>query len=162
MNQTQAALAVAVPSKQGEARWWFGALAEIKATAAQTSGQFTLVEVSCAPGYQGVRHVHHREDEAFWILEGDVTLDIGGTVIEATSGDYAFGPRDIPHSFSVGDKGCRMLFILTPGGFEDLVMATSEPAATRTVPPLTEEMPSMEQMQQMQAVVARFGGEILP
>jgi len=148
-----------VGNGDGEARWWFGALAEIKATAADTGGQFTLVEVTCGPGYEGVRHVHHREDEAFWVLEGEATLDIGGTVIEASAGDYAFGPRDIPHSFTVGDTGCRMLFILTPGGFEDLVMATSEPAQSRTVPPPPEEMPDMAQLQ---AIVAKFGGEILP
>lgn len=154
----QAATVSAVQSGEGEARWWFGALAVLKATSADTAGQFTLVEVTCGPGYQGIRHVHHREDEAFWVLEGDVTLDIGGTVIEATAGDYAFGPRDIPHSFTVGDSGCRMLFLLTPGGFEDLVMATSEPARSRVVPPPPDEMPDL---QQLQAVVAEFGGEIL-
>lgn len=159
MAQAETLKTAAVAGGEGEARWWFGALAEIKATAADTGGQFTLVEITCGGGYEGVRHVHHREDEGFWILEGDVTLDIGGTVIEATAGDYAFGPRDIPHSFTAGDNGCRMLFILTPGGFEDLVMATSEPAQSRTVPPPPEQMPDMDKLQ---AVVARFGGEILP
>ncbi len=159
MAQTETLKTAAVAGGEGEARWWFGVLAEIKATAADTGGQFTLVEITCGGGYEGVRHVHHREDEGFWILEGDVTLDIGGTVIEATAGDYAFGPRDIPHSFTAGDNGCRMLFILTPGGFEDLVMATSEPAQSRTVPPPPEQMPDMDKLQ---AVVARFGGEILP
>lgn len=159
MAQTETLKTAAVAGGEGEARWWFGALAEIKATAADTGGQFTLIEITCGGGYEGVRHVHHREDEGFWILEGDVTLDIGGTVIEATAGDYAFGPRDIPHSFTAGDNGCRMLFILTPGGFEDLVMATSEPAQSRTVPPPPEQMPDMDKLQ---AVVARFGGEILP
>lgn len=154
----QAATLSAVQNGEGEARWWFGALAEIKATAVDTAGQFTLLEVTCGPGYEGIRHVHHREDEAFWVLEGDVTLDIGGAVIEATAGDYAFGPRDIPHSFTAGDKGCRMLFILTPGGFEQLVIATSEPAGDRVVPPPPDEMPDL---QQVQAVVAKFGGEIL-
>lgn len=159
MAQAETLKTAAVAGGEGEARWWFGALAEIKATAADTGGQFTLIEITCGGGYEGVRHVHHREDEGFWILEGDVTLDIGGTVIEATAGDYAFGPRDIPHSFTAGDNGCRMLFILTPGGFEDLVMATSEPAQSRTVPPPPEQMPDMDKLQ---AVVARFGGEILP
>src|ERR1700716_2388396 len=62
----------------GEARWWFGALAEIKATAADTGGQFSLVEVTVAPNDPGVRHVHHNEDEAFWVLEGDMDLEVGG------------------------------------------------------------------------------------
>jgi hypothetical protein len=40
-------------------------------------------------------HVHHREDEAFWVLEGEVTFEVGGKTIEASAGDFVFGPRDI-------------------------------------------------------------------
>ena len=61
----------AVRSDEGEARWWFGSLAVIKATAADTGGQFTIVEVTEPPGAEAPLHVHHREDEAFWILEGE-------------------------------------------------------------------------------------------
>lgn len=150
--------AVAVATGKGEARWWFGMLAEIKATAADTGGQFTLVEVTCPPGYQGVRHVHHKEDEGFWLLEGQMNLEVGGKQIDMHPGDYAFGPRDIPHRFAAGDAGCRVLFILTPGGFENLVMATSEPARARTVPPPSDEMPDIARLQ---AILAPFGGEIL-
>ena len=100
--------AVTVAAGKGEARWWFGQLAEIKATAADTAGQFTLVEVTCPPGYRGLRHVHHKEDEAFWLVEGDMVLEIGGTPIQMHPGDYAFGPRNIPHSFSAGEAGCRV------------------------------------------------------
>lgn len=149
---------VAVVTGAGEARWWFGALAEIKATAADTGGQLTLVEVTCPPSYQGARHVHHNEDEAFWVLEGDMTLEVGGKHTEMRAGDYAFGPRDIPHSFTTGDAGCRVLFILTPGGFEGLIMATSVPAEARTVPPPSDEMPDIARLQ---GIVAQFGGEIL-
>jgi len=150
--------AVAVANGKGEARWWFGALAEIKATGANTGGQLTLVEVTCPAGYQAVRHLHHNEDEAFWLLEGDMDLEVGGKQIEMHAGDYAFGPRNVPHSFHAGDAGCRVLFILTPGGFENLIMATSEPAQTRTVPPPSDEMPDIAQLQR---IVAQFGGEIL-
>ncbi len=137
---------VAVPGGEGEARWWFGALAVIKATSADTGGQMTIVEVTEAPGAEAPLHVHHREDEAFWILEGDVTLEVGDTTIEAHAGDYAFGPREIPHRYTVGDAGCRMLFICTPGGFEDLVIGMSEPAATRTLPPPSDEEPDWERV----------------
>ena len=150
--------AVAMAKGTGEARWWFGTLAEIKATAADTGGQFTLVEITAPPNARGVRHVHHNEDEAFWVLEGDMDLEVGGNQIEMHAGDYAFGPRDIPHSFTTGDAGCRVLFILTPGGFERLIMATSAPAQARTVPPPSDEMPDIARLQK---IVAQFGGEIL-
>ncbi len=143
--------ALAVRSDEGEARWWLGALAVIKTTAADTGGRLTLVDVTDPPGVAAPLHVHHREDEAFWVLEGEVKVEIGGKSIEASAGDLVFGPRDIPHRYEVGEAGSRMLFILTPGGFEDLIRATSEPARTRTLPPADHPMPDEEQMMAAQA-----------
>jgi len=154
----QASEALAVANGAGEARWWFGSLAEIKATAANTGGLCTILEVTCAAGYEAPLRVHPREDEVFWILDGQVTFEVGATTIEAGVGDYAFGPRGMPHRFKVGEQGCRMLFILTPGGFEDLVMATSVPAATRSIPPQDGPPPDMDRIR---AIVATFGNELL-
>lgn len=137
---------VSVRADEGEARWWFGALAVIKATAADTGGRFTIVEMTEPPRAEAPLHVHHREDEAFWILEGSVTLEVGGTTIEAKAGDYAFGPRGIPHRYLVGDDGCRMLFICAPAGFESLVRGMSVPATSRTLPPPSDEEPDWEQV----------------
>lgn len=145
---------LAVGKDEGEARWWFASLAVIKATAADTGGQMTIVEISEPPGAEAPLHVHHREDEAFWILEGDATFEVGGQTIQASAGDYLFGPRDVPHRYTVGDAGCRMLFICTPAGFEDLVREMSEPADSRTLPPQSSEEPDMERV----AAVARANG----
>ncbi len=148
---------VAVRSDEGEARWWFGGLAVIKATAADTGGQMTIVEVTEPPG-EAPLHVHHRDDEGFWILEGDAIFEVGDLTIEAHAGDYVFGPRDIPHRYTVGDAGCRMLFIMTPGGFEDLVIAMSEPAGSRTLPPPSAEEPDLARIA---AIAKAYGGELL-
>ena len=150
--------AARVGSDEGEARWWFGALAVIKAGAADTGGLMAIVEVTEPPGAEAPLHVHHREDEAFWILEGDVTLRVGDEVIEAHAGDYAFGPRDVPHSYRVGPAGCRMLFICVPGGFEGLVRDMSRPAGSRTLPPPSDEMPDMERIA---AIARNHGCELL-
>ncbi len=159
MQDTQQALEpVVVRKNEGEARWWFGALAELKATAADTGGQMTIVEVTEHPGAEAPLHVHHRDDEGFWILEGSATLEVGDRTIEAGPGDYAFGPRHIPHRYSVGDAGCRMLFILTPGGFEDVVIAMSEPAGARTLPPPSSEEPDMAAIK---SIAEAHGAEIL-
>ena len=147
-----------VASDEGDARWWGPGLAVIKAGAADTGGQMTIVEVTEPPGAEAPLHVHHNEDEAFWVLDGDATFQIGETILEAHAGDYAFGPRDIPHRYTVGDAGCRMLFILTPGGFEDLVIAMSEPARARTLPPPSTEEPDMVQVE---AIAEARGGEVL-
>ncbi len=158
INRDQTLKPVAVARDEGDARWWLGSLAVIKATAADTGGQMTIVEITEAPGAEAPLHVHHREDEGFWILEGDVTFEVGGTTIEAHAGDYVFGPREIPHRYTVGSTGCRMLFILTPGGFEDLVIVLSEPAASRTLPPPSEEEPDWEQVA---AIAMAHGTEML-
>lgn len=149
---------VVVRSDEGEARWWFGSLAVIKAAAADTGGQMTIVEITEAPGVEAPLHVHHREDEGFWILEGDVTFEVGDATIQAHAGDYVFGPRDIPHRYTVGDAGCRMLFIMTPGGFEDLVLEMSEPAGSRSLPPPSDEEPDWERIA---AIAEAHGAELL-
>ncbi len=158
MGRVQTLKPVAVAQDEGEARWWFGSLAVIKATAADTGGQLTIVEITNPPGFAGPLHVHHREDEGFWLLEGDVTLEVGDTTIAAHAGDYAFGPRGIPHRYTVGNAGCRMLFIFTPGGFEELLIATSEPAGSRTLPPPSAEAPDLARIA---AIAKAYGNELL-
>jgi quercetin dioxygenase-like cupin family protein len=160
-DEAQSLEPLAVRKGEGEARWWFGALAEIKATAADTAGQMTIVEVTEPPGAEAPLHVHHRDDEAFWILDGEVTFEVGDATIEATAGDYVFGPRDIPHRFTVGDQGCRMLFILVPGGIEDVIRATSEPAPSRTLPSPPEAEPTAEEVERLKAIVREHGYELL-
>ena len=79
MTQTTQTLPPAVTrAGEGEARWWFQCLAEIKLTAAQTGGLLTIIEITEPPGSEAPLHVHHRDDETFWILEGDLTIVVGG------------------------------------------------------------------------------------
>jgi len=160
-TQAPALQPLAVRKGEGEARWWFGALAEIKATATDTGGLMSIIEVTEPPGIEAPLHVHHRDDEGFWILEGEVTFEVGDETIEASAGDYVFGPRDIPHRFTVGDRGCRMLFMLVPGGIEDVIRATSEPAARRTLPPPPEAEPTPEEIERLKAIVKEHGYELL-
>jgi mannose-6-phosphate isomerase-like protein (cupin superfamily) len=139
---------------EGEARWWFGALAEIKLSAEQTGGRLSVLEITEPPNAEAPLHVHHRDDESFWIVEGDVTFEVGGTTVHARAGDFAFAPHAIPHRYTVGSEGCRMLFIMTPGGFEQLVRDMSVPAQARALPPAVAEEPDWEHI----AAVAEAGG----
>ncbi|HVM34606.1 MAG TPA: cupin domain-containing protein [Actinomycetota bacterium] len=158
MAQVKTLDPVAVPRGQGDARWWMGNLAEIKVTAAETGGLLTVVEITEGPGAGGPLHVHHREDEAFWILEGSATFEVGEEVIEAGPGDFLFGPRDVPHRYTAGPDGCRMLFVFTPGGFEELLLATSEAARERTLPPPSAEEPDFEALL---PIIHKYGCEVL-
>src|SRR5581483_8158198 len=105
--------APAIRLDDGEAHWWWGWLAVIKLTGAQTNGGLTVVEVTIPPGRMCPPHVHHREEETFLVLEGSATYQIGDQEIDARPGEFIVGPRDIPHRFKVGEDGARVLFLLT-------------------------------------------------
>jgi len=92
------------------------------------------------------------------VLDGEVEFEVGGTKIVAGPGTILFGPRDVPHRYVVRRGPARMLFLLTPGGFEELVRATSEPAAERRIPHEGEGLPDFETLP---TVVQRFGCELL-
>lgn len=157
-QDTQMLEPVTTRAGEGEARWWFACLAEIKVTAEQTGGLLSILEITEPPNADGPLHVHHREDEGFWILEGSATIEVGDTTIEVGPGDFAFGPRGIPHRYTTGPEGCRMLFIMTPGGFENLIRDMSVPAERRTLPPESDEEPDWERIA---AIAKAHGGELL-
>ena len=145
----------------GEAWWWLGMLATIKATGEQTGGQFSLVEILAPDGFGSELHVHHREDEGFYILEGEMTFYVGDQVIKAHPGSYLFGPRNVPHAFTVDSGPARLLFVLSPAGFEGLIREMGEPARSLTVPSQLDEEPDEAEMVRMAAIGARYGAEIL-
>ena len=145
---------------EGETWWWFGGLATIKATGEQTGGHYSLVEVLFPEG-DGVLHVHHFEDEGFYVLEGEMTFYIGEQTIKAHPGSFLFGPKDVPHAFRVDSGPARLLFIFSPAGLEGFIRESSEPARTLDVPPQQEEPPDPAEMEQLAALAARYGGEIL-
>ena len=146
---------------EGEAWWWIGMLATIKATAEQTGGQYTLVEILAPEGFSSPLHLHHQEDEDFYILEGEMTFYVGDQTIKAQPGSFLFGPKDVPHAFTVDSGPARLLFILSPAGFEDLLRDMGEPARALTLPPQPETSPSEAEMQQMAAMAAQHGVEFI-
>jgi quercetin dioxygenase-like cupin family protein len=96
----------------------------VRATAQTTNGAFGLIEhLTMPPGFASPYHTHRQEDEAFYVLEGQMAFVCDGTWTIAGPGTYVFGPRDIPHGFKViGDAPARMLLLCSPGGFEQFVV----------------------------------------
>jgi quercetin dioxygenase-like cupin family protein len=148
---------------EGEALWWFGGLATIKATTEQTGGHYTLVEILVPefPMEESLLHVHHFEDEGFYILEGEMTFYVGDQTIKARPGSYLFGPKDIPNAFSVDSGPARLLFILSPAGMEGLIREMGEPARELSIPPPPEEEPDEAEMGRLMAIATKYGGEML-
>lgn len=119
-----------------EAVIWLGELSIIHVTGKETNGRYSVVEVYTTKEGEAPWHVHHREDEAFYILDGEMTIYVGDQVYKAKSGDFVFGPKDVPHMYTVDSPGhVRLLMIFSPAGFEDFVRATSVPASSLVPPP---------------------------
>ena len=154
---TQPSTAPQSPTALGQPRWFFGMLAEVKASAVDTGGKYTLVDITAPPGLASPLHVHYTEDEGFYVLEGSMTIVVGDETVELASGQHAFGPRDVPHRFTVGPDGARMIWVLTPGGFETLIEEASVPAEAPTVPP-----PSVVPPENVAEILRRHGNEVLP
>jgi quercetin dioxygenase-like cupin family protein len=162
MNESVAGRVFGLDKGEGEARWWLGiTLATIKATGKETEGRYTLVDVVEPEGAEAPLHVHHREDEAFWVLEGELTFEVGEETIKASPGTFLFGPRDVPHRYTVDSGPARMLFVLSPPGFEEFIYATSEPAMENVLPPPPEEPPGPAEMEQIGDLANQYGCEIL-
>jgi mannose-6-phosphate isomerase-like protein (cupin superfamily) len=90
----------------------------VLADTASTGGAFGVIEVSSGAGEVPPMHVHEREDEAFYVLEGDLTFFIGDERIDAGAGDFVLGRRLVPHGYLVRSPKERHLSVVVPGGFE--------------------------------------------
>lgn len=125
----------------------------IRATPATTNGAFGLVEHLEMPvGFATPYHTHHREDESFYILEGEFDFICGGKWLKASRGTFLFGPRDVAHGFRVvGDSPARMLVVCTPGGFEQFVLEQTTPIGEPPPPP---------DMAKLMTLAAKYGIDI--
>jgi len=125
-----------VPAGAGEAVWFTVNRMTIKATAESTGGAFGLVEAVGPAGSSPPLHVHHREDESFWLLEGRLTVRCGDRTFTAEPGSFTFLPRGVPHTFVVeGDTPARLLSLCMPGGFEQYFAVAGRPAEDDGLPP---------------------------
>ena len=120
---------------EGKATWFAGALMVRKANDEQTDGRFDLIDQTMPPGYAVPRHVHHAEDEAWYVLEGEITFYCGDREIKARPHSWVFAPKDVPHAFKVGDAGARALTLTSPSGFANFVEEFGEPARELIAPP---------------------------
>ena len=142
---------------EGQAIWFLRNHMTVKATAATTNGGFGLLESLIAPGFSPPLHVHHREDESFYVLEGELTMRCGDRTFRATAGAFVFLPRDVPHTFVVeGDRPARMLTLLTPGGGEGVFIDGGRPAEHAGLPPVTPP-----DIAALKAVSFAYGAEIV-
>ncbi|MBJ3816638.1 cupin domain-containing protein [Shimwellia pseudoproteus] len=123
-----------------------GANMSIKVFANETGGIYSLMETVLPPGGVVPRHIHKGEDENNFILEGELTMEIGENIYQAGPGSYVVAPRGVEQYFkNNGDTDCRFLTSFTPGGAEGFFKEAGE-LIRRSAP----EKPNPELMAQLQ------------
>jgi quercetin dioxygenase-like cupin family protein len=138
--------------EETEAQWFLGCQVWLRAGAAQTGGALAMIEQIVPVGLGSPYHIHHSEDEYFYILEGEIRFFSQGRTWVLGNGGFAFLPRGIAHGFRTeGDTPSRSLIFATPGGFEAFVAELSSPVPPSGPPDLAAVM----------AVAGRYGLEIL-
>ncbi|MGA8086218.1 MAG: cupin domain-containing protein [Terracidiphilus sp.] len=149
-----------VPTGTGTAYWGPGGLMTFLITSKESGGAIFVSEISVAPGRGTVPHIHRQEDESFRLLEGTLTMQVGGNTITASAGDFILLPRGIAHSFkNTGDREAKALVIITPGGLEGYFAEVFEPATNHSAVPPSD---TKEMMDRARAVAPRYGLELLP
>jgi quercetin dioxygenase-like cupin family protein len=147
-----------VPAGEGRAYWGPGNQLRFLATGEETGGACFLAEGLVLPGGGPPPHIHSREDESFYLLEGTLTVQVGDKTLQASPGDFVYLPRGIAHSFRNTGKGnARMLVTVTPAGLEGYFEETFDPAEEDSAPPpLTEAL-----IKRAIAAAPKYGLELL-
>lgn len=128
------------------------------ATGDDTNGKYATWEAIVPPGGGPPPHVHSREEESFYILEGEITFQIGAGRLVARAGMFANMPVGTPHAFkNESDKPARMLISVAPAGLEKMFFAVGVPlteGATTALPPTNDEI------ERLLAAAPKYGVEI--
>ena len=150
----------AVIKHQGEGRTVavVGDVYRFLATGDDTNGKYALFEALVGPGGGPPPHVHSREEEGFYVLEGEITFTVNGERVVAKAGMFANMPVGTPHSFkNESNKPAKMLISLAPAGLEKMFFEVGVPlpeGATTALPPIKEEI------EKLLAIAPSYGIEI--
>ena len=137
--------------------WWKSGRITVKIAGAETGGAFSQIETDDPRGSGPPLHLHHNEDETFYVLEGEVTIQVGDECVDLAAGDFLFGPREVAHAYLVRSERARMLCTTSPAGVEQFFVTHGVPV-TGAEPPTDVVMPPMPEMVRL---FASYGCEIL-
>jgi len=148
-----------VPAQTGPAYWGPGDQVTFLITGAETGGAFFMAEVLVRPGGGPPPHVHQREEESFHLLEGTLTIQVGGTTLHASPGDFVHLPRGVVHSFrNTGKVDAKFLLVVTPAGLENFFREAFYPAVDRLgAPPFSDALGA-----RLLASASKHGLELVP
>ena len=105
---------------------------------------FALLHCYFRRGGEPPAHFHTKEDETFYMLEGEIRFHIGDKKFTAKAGDVAYGPKGVPHQFSLDNRNSKGILLITPAGVETFFKEFSVPAQSLELPPIPEGQPPAE------------------
>src|SRR5215467_10966329 len=108
--------------------WYMSNLTTYLVEEEDYNGDFSLIEAVMEPGNEPPPHVHSREDELYYILEGEVDVYVGEEAFKVRTGECVFFPKLKPHVFAIRSSRIRLLLIITPGGLEEAFRNMASPA----------------------------------
>jgi mannose-6-phosphate isomerase-like protein (cupin superfamily) len=150
--------AVHVAEGEGKMLWVADELMTFKASSEDTGGMYSLTDSVVPPQGEVPLHIHHREDEAFWVREGELEVVVGEDTFKAGAGSFVHLPKGIQHTYkNVGMRPARFLTLMVPAGVEKFFEEVGKPATDVSSPPPFEE----EDIDKFLAVAPRYGVEIL-
>ena len=123
--------------EDARATWFFNALVTTTAEQRETGGAYSLSEHLLTAASNPPMHVQTEEDEAFYVLDGEIEFEVAGDIVRATPGTFAFVARGVEHCFRVLTPTARMLVICSgkqTDTLEDFLHAMGEPATERVLP----------------------------
>ena len=144
-------------SGEGESVWSLGGRFTVKVADADSAGRFALVEALAFRSTEPPLHIHHNEDEAWYVLDGEMTFYVGDEVLPASARSFVFAPSGVPHTFTVDVEPTRVLVLASPASFERFALELGQPAAS-DVPPSGLAVPSPDVLG---PVAERFGIEVV-
>ena len=158
MQENQQQRAVHIAKGEGKMLWVANELMTFKVSSEDTGGMYALTDSVVPPQGEAPLHVHHREDEAFWVLEGELEILVGEDTFRASAGSFVHLPKGVRHAYkNVGMRPARFLTLIVPGGLEKLFEEVGKPATDLSFPPPFEE----EDIERLLALAPRYGAEIL-
>jgi quercetin dioxygenase-like cupin family protein len=129
------------------AYWFWNDLVIVHLSGGETSGRFSLVEFVTPPGDMTPLHVHRRESQTMYVLEGEVTVWLPGESHVLRAGDCIHQPAGVPQTERTTSAGpARVLDVGLPAGFEKFVEAAGQPTSELTLPPADQPEPDVERL----------------
>ncbi len=132
-----------VPPGEGRHVWHLDNLMTFKALSQETGGRLAVWEQLLPHRSSPPLHVHHDDDEAWFVLDGVLTFQVQDATFTAERGCFVWAPRGLPHTFRVDSPTARVLGLALPAGFDQFVLATGRQAQSATIPPPSEGPPDM-------------------